>query len=151
MSSDRESSLVDLDQLERILWWAAGIGYLTLAILITGEFRGWWNDAGEIGSIIVATLTGLVTIIALLINATKDQAKAIREGVTDNGRRLGLIHQGIQGIREDNQGIHQGIQSLREDNQGIHQGIQSLHEDNQRIHQENQRQTAVLVEIRDRL
>lgn len=151
MPSDKGRSIVDLDQLERIMWWGAAIGAVTTIVLITGEFRGWWNDAGEIGSVIVAVLTGLLTVVALLINATKDQASAIREGVTDNGRRLGLIHRGVQDvntglatIHEDNQQIHDSTQQLHEDNQQIYNSIQHLHE-------QTARQTEVLTEIRDRL
>lgn len=116
MSREDASTLVDLDQLERLLWWGATISFAVFLVALVGEVRGWWNDAGEI----VLTLTGLVgsllTVVALLINATKTQVRNVVRGVTDNGRRLGLIHDGVRDL-----------------------------------HEETERQTDVLVAIRDRL
>lgn len=123
MPEEEASRAVDLDQLERYLWWAAGIGWALFLLIVAGEVRGWWNDAGEVAATIVSILAGLLTVVAVLVNATKSQVRPVRRGVTDNGRRLGMIH-------DSSRRIERGIGEL---------------------HQENQRQTQILAEIRDRL
>lgn len=123
MVDEDESGIVSLDQLERILWWASGACWAIVALILLGEFQGWWNDAGEVGGIFASIIGGLLTVVALLLNATKSQVRAVRSGVTDNGRRLGMIHDGVR----------------------------TLHHDNQQLHQDNERQTEILTEIRDRL
>ncbi len=121
---------MDLDQLERLFWWGAGICFLIVAVLIVGEVREWWNDAGEVGLTIAGLVGSLLAAIALLINATKGQVRNVATGVTDNGRRLGLIHEGVRILHDDMGTLHEGMNGLR---------------------QGQEQQTEVLVEIRDRL
>lgn len=70
--------------------------FLVLAILffgmailgIVGEIRGWWNDTGEVLTI-VGTLGSLfVTGAALSTGSTEAQVDRVHQAVVDNGRRL---------------------------------------------------------------
>lgn len=137
MCDGDESGIVDLDRLERIFWWAAGVCWVLVAVIVLGEVQGWWNDAGEVAGMVTTIFAGLLTVIALLINATKAQARSVRRGVSGNGRRLGMIHEGIRILHEDNDALQQGQARM-------HQGLE-------RLHQDNERQTEILVQIRDRL
>lgn len=128
---------MDLDQLERLFWWGAGICFLIVAVLIVGEVRGWWNDASEVGLTIAGLVGSLLAAIVLLINATKGQVRNVATGVTDNGRRLGLIHEGVRTLHDDMGTLHDDMGTIHQDMSGLRQG--------------QEQQTEVLVEIRDRL
>lgn len=151
MPRDTESGSMDLDQLERYLWWAAGVGWAITFLFVLGEFRGWWNDAGEVGATVGSVLSGLLTVVALLLNATKGQVSAIREGVTDNGRRLGLIHDGVRGMDASVQGVDSSVRALDRSVRGLDESVRDVDEAVRQLHEDNERQTEVLVEIRDRL
>lgn len=133
---------VDLDQLERLLWLLAAAG-LGLALLgVVGERAGWWNDVGEM-LITFGTVASVATgVIALLINATKEQVRTVATGVASNGDKLDRIHES-HGDKLDR--IHE---SHGDKLDRIHEDLGGMHEDMNR-HLENQHD--VLVEIRDRL
>lgn len=63
--------------------------FFGMAILgIVGEIRGWWNDVGEILTI-VGTLGGLfVGAATLSTGASKRHLNAVQAAVVDNGTRL---------------------------------------------------------------
>lgn len=84
---------MDLDRLEQVLWLLAALG-LGLALLgVVGEHAGWWNDVGEL-LITFGTVASVATgVLALLINATKNQVRAVANGVTDNGHKLERIYE----------------------------------------------------------
>ncbi len=130
MSPERESELMDLDDVERICWWGAGISWVIFFTALAGEVFGWWNDAGEIAISVTGVLGSLLAVIALLVAATKGQVRAATEGVTDNGRRLGLIHHQLIDVGGDVEPLHGDMGTLHDD-MGDVKGL--------------------LVEIRDRL
>jgi hypothetical protein len=144
---------VDLDRLERLLWLLALVG-LGLAVLgVVGERAGWWNDVGEL-LITFGTVASVATgVLALLINATKDQVRAVADGVAGNGRKLDRIHeshgQKLDGIRESHGEKLDGIrESHGKKLDRIHDDLGSMNED---LNGHLERQHDVLVEIRDRL
>lgn len=165
MPREPESDTMDLDTLERYLWWAAAIGWTITFGFILGELRGWWNDAGEIGATVGSILSGLLTVVAILLNATKGQVSAIRRGVTDNGRRLGLIHEGVRGVNEGLGGVNEGLGDVNEGLGGVNESVRNVEEGVRalderlggveegvrQLHEDNERQTDVLEQIRDRL
>ncbi|MDX1611328.1 MAG: hypothetical protein R3185_03090 [Candidatus Thermoplasmatota archaeon] len=114
---------MDAQRAEHILWWGAALCFLALAVLLIGEFTGWWNDRGEVAITIVSIAGVLLAAIALLLNATRGQAAAIREGVETNAHLL---------TRSNGK-------------------LDSVNGKLDQLTEENRRQTSVLVEIRDRL
>jgi len=130
--------IVDLNRLERLLWLLAAVG-LGLALLgVAGERAGWWNDVGEL-LITFGTVASVATgVLALLINATKDQVRAVANGVTSNGAKLDEIRDS-HGAKLDRNGakldrIHEDLGGMRED---VNRHLKNQHD--------------VLVQIRDRL
>lgn len=130
MPPERESEPMDLDDVERICWWGAGISWFIFFSVLIGEIVGWWNDAGEVALTIVGPIGSLLAVIALLVAATKGQVRAVTDGVTDNGRRLGHIHHGVLTLHEDMGTLHGGVETLHADMGDVKE---------------------LLVEIRDRL
>jgi hypothetical protein len=152
--------IVDLNRLERLLWLLAAVG-LGLALLgVAGERAGWWNDVGEL-LITFGTVASVATgVLALLINATKDQVRAVANGVTSNGAKLDEIRDS-HGVKLDQIRDSHGakLDEIRDshgaklDRNGakldrIHEDLGGMREDVNR-HLENQHD--VLVQIRDRL
>jgi len=141
--------IVDLNRLERLLWLLAAVG-LGLALLgVAGERAGWWNDVGEL-LITFGTVASVATgVLALLINATKDQVRAVANGVTSNGAKLDQIREShgakLDEIR-DSHGAKLDRNGAKLDR--IHEDLGGMREDVNR-HLENQHD--VLVQIRDRL
>jgi hypothetical protein len=137
--------VVGLDRLERLLWLLAAAG-LAIAILgVVGERAGWWNDVGEL-LITFGTVASVATgVLALLINATKTQAKHVADGVSDNGAKLDEIRDS-HGEKLDRNGAK--LDRIHEDLGGLRENLGGMREDvNRRL--ENQHD--VLVQIRDRL
>ena len=163
--------IVDLNRLERLLWLLAAVG-LGLALLgVAGERAGWWNDVGEL-LITFGTVASVATgVLALLINATKDQVRAVANGVTSNGAKLDQIRDSHGAKLDEIRDSHGAkLDEIREshgakldeirDSHGakldrngakldrIHEDLGGMREDVNR-HLENQHD--VLVQIRDRL
>jgi hypothetical protein len=152
--------IVDLNRLERLLWLLAAVG-LGLALLgVAGERAGWWNDVGEL-LITFGTVASVATgVLALLINATKDQVRAVANGVTSNGAKLDQIRESHGAKLDEIRDSHGAkLDEIREshgaklDRNGakldrIHEDLGGMREDVNR-HLENQHD--VLVQIRDRL
>jgi vacuolar-type H+-ATPase subunit I/STV1 len=152
--------IVDLNRLERLLWLLAAVG-LGLALLgVAGERASWWNDVGEL-LITFGTVASVATgVLALLINATKDQVRAVANGVTSHGAKLDEIRDShgakLDQIREshgakldeirDSHGAKLDRNGAKLDR--IHEDLGGMREDVNR-HLENQHD--VLVQIRDRL
>lgn len=71
------------------LSWILAILFFGMAILgIVGELLGWWNDIGEVLTI-VGTIGGLiVSWAALSAGATEQQVDRVHAAVVDNGEQL---------------------------------------------------------------
>jgi hypothetical protein len=136
---------VDLDRLERLLWLLAAIG-LGLALLgVVGEYAGWWNDVGEL-LISFGTVASVATgVLALLINATKDQVRAVADGVASNGTKLDRIRES-HGEKLDRIQESHGEKLDR-----IHDDLGSVSDDLDEVNRHLENQHEVLVQIRDRL
>jgi hypothetical protein len=136
---------VDLDRLERLLWLLAAIG-LGLALLgVAGEYAGWWNDVGEL-LISFGTVASVATgVLALLINATKDQVRAVADTVASNGTKLDRIRES-HGEKLDRIQESHGEKLDR-----IHDDLGSVSDDLDEVNRHLENQHEVLVQIRDRL
>lgn len=71
------------------LSWILAILFFGMAILgIVGELLGWWNEIGEVLTI-VGTIGGLiVSWAALSAGATERQVDRVHAAVVDNGDKL---------------------------------------------------------------
>ncbi len=162
---------VDLDRLERLLWFLAAMG-LALALLgVLGEYRGWWNDLGELFISFGTVASAATGVLALVINATKKQVRLVVTGVSANGSKLEQIREDhgskLDRIHEDHGAKLDRIyedHGSKLDNHGSK--LDKIYEDHgsklDRIHEdlskgfdsvnENlENQHDVLVQIRDRL
>lgn len=73
---------------QRILLVLAVVFFSMAIVGIVGEIRGWWNDVGEVLTI-VGTLGGLfVGTAALTTGASEAQVATVHEAVVDNGEKL---------------------------------------------------------------
>lgn len=130
MAGKNEWVIVDLDQFDRLLWWVFWTGWFLLVLIILDDFLGLWNEVGAVGATVLLLIAGLFGFVVSRLLSTESQPQSVREGVTDNGRRLGRIHDGVRG-------------------NGCKLG--EIHEDVRTLHQDNERQTEILIDIRDRL
>lgn len=101
----------DLDRLERLLWILSALGF---AIAL----RGWVNDIGEF-FIPFGMVAGVVTgVVALLVNATKGQARRVVDEVARNGSKLDRILEAkgskLDRIEEDLANQHDGLVEIRD-------------------------------------
>ena len=147
---------VDLDRLERLLWLLAAIG-LGLALLgVAGEYAGWWNDVGEL-LISFGTVASVATgVLALLINATKDQVRAVADGVASNATKLDDIREShgekLDRIHESHgEKLDRILESHGEKLDRIHDDLGSVSDDLDEVNRHLENQHEVLVQIRDRL
>ncbi|HEV8360073.1 MAG TPA: hypothetical protein VGR28_06435 [Candidatus Thermoplasmatota archaeon] len=121
---------VDLDQLQRITTIGAVISWALAGVFAAGELLGWWHDAGELG-IVVSIVTAVpLTVLTLLLSATKGQARALVLGVAA------------------------GNQMMRDGNRKLDEANRKLDESNRQHDETNRKLDAIavlLTNIRDRL
>lgn len=116
------------------MWLLSALGLAIALLGVIGEYRGWWNDVGEL-FISFGTVASVATgIIALLIDATKTQVLRVATGIEANGATLDGHGAKLDRIHEDH--------GAKLDRNGA-----KLDEVNRNL--EDSR--AVLVEIRDPL
>lgn len=151
---------VDLDRLERLLWFLAAMG-LALALLgVLGEYRGWWNDLGELFISFGTVASAATGVLALVINATKKQVRLVVTGVSANGSKLEQIREDhgskLDRIHEDHGAKLDRIyedHGSKLDEHGAK--LDRIHEDLSKgfdsVNENLENQHDVLVQIRDRL
>lgn len=163
---------VDLDRLERLMWLLSALGLLMVVIGLVGEYRGWWNDAGEV-LVSFGTVASVATgVIALLINATKGQVERVADGVEANGEKLdrqtemlgghgGKLDRQTQTLEGHGEKLDRQTQTLEGYGEKLDRQTQALEgygetleghgEKLDTLHEDMEDQTRILAEIRDRL
>jgi hypothetical protein len=78
----------DPETATRVGWILAALLFGLGIVSLVGEFLGWWNDLGEIGTV-VGTVGGLVVAVATYQHgADRAQVTAVRREVQGNGELL---------------------------------------------------------------
>lgn len=81
----------DMDTVIRIGWIVTILAFIVTVVSFVGEYRGWWNFAGEVGATAGTIVTVLVGVGTLAASAGRAQVGGVREAVEDNGDTLGAI------------------------------------------------------------
>lgn len=75
----------------RVGWILAALLFLLGAVSLEGDLLGWWNDFGEVGTL-VGTLGGLLVAVATYQHgADRPQVKAVHGAVEDDGETLSSL------------------------------------------------------------
>lgn len=153
MPAERPTDTVDLDRLERLLIILSLLSFGLVALGLIGEYRGWWNDVGEM-IISFGTVAGVATgVVALVVNSTKTQVRRVADGVEGNGHKLDRIHES-HGDKLDQ--IHDSLGDKLDQVHDDHgERLEDLAERigpvDEPLAEKLDRQHDVLVQIRDRL
>lgn len=87
----------DWDTALPLAWFTAAFFFLIAVVSAIGELLGWWDLIGEIGMSVGTTISVLVTLMAVLLSADREQVGTAGEAVRENGDKLGDVHQALVG------------------------------------------------------
>jgi hypothetical protein len=114
---------------------AFGLGLLAVSLL--GEFLGWWNDWGEAG----ATVGGIVGIIGVPLTLwwgpSRKQVRAVGEAMIDSREKLENVADRLKDVGAEVEEVGAKVEIV---------GVKV-----ETVGGKIERQTEVLVQIRDRL
>lgn len=132
----------DMETVIRIGWTITILAFIVTVISFVGEYRGWWNFAGEVGATAGAIVTVLVGVGTLAASAGRVQVSSVRGAVEDNGRWL----------QENGETLHDIDEQL--DALGKLDKLDAIDDDLDEVQLELDRQTGVLgtqVEILEQI
>lgn len=86
---------MDLDRLQRYFTIGAILSAGLVAVAQLGERLGWWNDFGDLLTLVGAVAAVLLGVIAVLIRATKGQLRLVAGGVVEANRKLDGLRVGL--------------------------------------------------------
>lgn len=76
---------------QRIFVVGAILFFLMAVAGIVGEILGWWNDVGEIVTIVGTLGSLMLGSGALSTGASQEQVSSVHRAVVDNGRKLDTL------------------------------------------------------------
>ena len=138
---------MDLDRLFRLVVTIAVLFWVAAILILVGEVRGWWNDAGEVGLTIVSGGGLLFTLAGLFLGATRGQARLVFATVVDNAKGVDRANSMLERIDE---GVRDANGKLDLANIKLDQ-LDAIQFELDRQTGVMDRQLGVLVAIRDRL
>lgn len=77
----------------RLIWTMAALMFLLAVVSGIGEWRGWWDLAGEIGLTVGGVGSILLTAAGIAYGAGRKQVASVNPGVE-------AVHVGVQTVRE---------------------------------------------------
>lgn len=81
----------DPETATRVGWILTALLFLLAVVSLAGEFLGWWNDLGEIGTIVGTLGSLLVGVATYQHGADRAQVGHVHRAVTSNGETLSSL------------------------------------------------------------
>lgn len=103
-----------MDTAIRLCWLTAAFFLLVAIFSGIGEILGWWNLIGEIGMSVGATMSILVTLVAVVLTAGRQQVTVVGQDVRSVNENVLSVNENVLSVDENMHSLNDNILSVNE-------------------------------------